>query len=91
MFQLLDIIFQYILSKEKTDLVVSTLLSFSTNIRIIGSLMFTFVIEFLVVQGWEDVRRVLAQKLVGPSMEIGITGGESFGGEDENQRHGRKI
>lgn len=90
MFQLLDIIFQYILSKEKTDLVVSTLLSLSTNIRIIGSLMFTFVIEFLVVQGWEDVRRVLAQKLVGP-MEIGITEGESFGGEDENQRHGRKI
>lgn len=40
--------------------------------------MFNLVIEFLVVQMLEDVRMILAQKLVGPLMETGIIGGESF-------------
>lgn len=76
--------------KEKTGLTDLTLLSLSTNSRIIRGLVFNLVIEFLVVQVLEDVRMILAQKLVGPLMETGIIGGESFWGEDENQKQ-RKI
>jgi len=40
--------------------------------------------------GLEDVRVILAQKLVGPLMETGLIRGESFCREDENQTQ-RKV
>ena len=51
--------------------------------------------NLVTVVGWgggrlEDVRVILAQKLVGPLTETGLMRGESFCREDENQTQ-RKV